>query len=185
MTLGALSLSVSNATILGTTLSATITNGYNISDTASAILAEYSSNGAGNGSVLGDVASSIATSDASAVAITLQNLTDLGFVWAPLQMGTAFLTRRVQFWLNITATVRGMAATLEMRLRLRLRDAVTLSLSVSNATLPARRWVRRLRTGTISLTRRVQFWLNITATARGMDLCWRCCLLDCDERFIN
>ena len=55
---GSAHLSVSNATLLGTTLSATITNGYNISDTASAILAEYNNDGAGNGSVLGDVASS-------------------------------------------------------------------------------------------------------------------------------
>ena len=57
--------SIMAMTILGTTLSATITNGYNISDTAVVWL---NNNGAGNGSVLGDVASSIATSDASAVS---------------------------------------------------------------------------------------------------------------------
>ena len=51
-------------------------NGYSISDTSSAILAEYNSNGAGNGSDLGD-ASSIATSDASAF-LSVSNATLLG-----------------------------------------------------------------------------------------------------------
>ena len=60
--MSALSLGMRNATLLGTTLSVTITNGYNISDTALQFWLNIT-HGAGNGSVLGDVASSIATSD--------------------------------------------------------------------------------------------------------------------------
>ena len=59
-------------------------------------------------------------------------LADLGTISATITNGYNISERRVQFWLNITATVQGMAATGDASSI--GHDASALSLSVSNAT---------------------------------------------------
>ena len=82
---GAVTLDVSDATDLGT-IGATITNGYNIADSASALVTEYGSTGSAAGSVLGD-ATAISTNDVGAADISLQDLTDLGTIGATITNG--------------------------------------------------------------------------------------------------